>query len=101
MVTHGRRTGKMTVFDEESSKLSFDKRRHSDLKTVRRVHVPEPREEVINGHPVEVIFANINAGITNVFNDYVRKNCDSKGFLKQKNLNEKEADGLKILISQG
>ena len=41
MVTHGRRTGKMTVFDEESSKLSFDKRRHSDLKTVRRVHVPE------------------------------------------------------------
>ena len=55
-----------TVFDEESSTLSFDKRRHSDHKTVRRVDVPEPQEEVINGHPVEVIFANINAGITNV-----------------------------------
>jgi len=86
-----------TVFDEASPKLSFDKRRHSDLKTVRRVDVPEPREETINGHPVEVIFANINTRITNAFNAYVKENCDKNGYLKKKNLNEQQADGLKTL----
>ena len=81
-------TRQKTVYDEENSTLFFDKRRHTDLKTVRRLDPPEPCPQVINGHPVEVVLANINTGIQNIFQDYSEKNCDKNGFVREKNLTE-------------
>ena len=41
-------TRKKTVYDEETATLSFNKKRVTDMKTCRRVHIPEPREESID-----------------------------------------------------
>ena len=88
-------TRQKTVYDEENSTLFFDKRRHTDLKTVRRLDPPEPCPQVINGHPVEVVLANINTGIQNIFQDYSEKNCDKNGFVREKNLTEQQIKGMK------
>ena len=86
-----------TVFDEETSTLSFGRKRVTDMKTCRRVVIPEPREESINGTPVEVALANINSRGENFARQYIKKNCDKNGFHRNQNLSQEEADGIKSL----
>ena len=86
-----------TVFDEETSTLSFARKRVTDMKTCRRVHIPEPREEAINGTPVEVALANINSRGENFARQYIKKNCDKWGNHRNQNLSEEQAEGIKSL----
>ena len=64
------KTREKTVYDEETATLSFNKKRVTDMKTCRRIHIPEPREESINGTPVEVALANINSRGENFARQY-------------------------------
>ena len=69
----------------------------TDMKTCRRVVIPEPREESINGTPVEVALANINSRGENFARQYIKNNCDKNGFHRNQNLSQEEANGIKSL----
>ena len=58
----------------------WNNKRVTDLKTCRRIEIPEPREESINGTPVEVVLANINSRAENFTKQYISKNCDKNGY---------------------
>ena len=59
--------------------------------------IPEPREESINGTPVEVALANINSRGENFARQYIKNNCDKNGFHRNQNLSQEEANGIKSL----
>ena len=57
-------TLKKTVYDEEAGILDFQKKRVTDLKSNRRLIIPEPSENIVNNTPIEVGFANIKTRST-------------------------------------
>ena len=60
---------------------------------------PEPREESVNGTPVEVALANINSRGENFTRQYIQNNCDKNGFPKTQGSTEEQTlkEGLKSL----
>ena len=86
-----------TVYDEENGVLDFRKKRVTDLKTNRRIIIPDPSENIVNNTPIEVGFANIKTRIDNFVKVNMKTKFDQRGFPRKTNLNADEMKGLKSL----
>ena len=56
----------------------------------QRIMIPEARDDNI-----EVVFANMRTRIDNATDDYIRKNCDIKGNIKDSNIDKEEAAAIR------
>ena len=86
-----------TVYEEENGVLDFRKKRVTDLKTNRRIIIPEPSENIINNTPIEVGMANMKTRIDNFVQTNMKQKCDPRGYPRTSNLSSTEAEGLKSL----
>ena len=81
-----------TVYNEATGSLDFAKRRVTDMKTCRRITVPEPGKG-----SDEVVFANLKARAMSAAAAYKREHCDKAGNVKQQNLTDSQKQGLQSL----
>ena len=84
-----------TVLDEENGTMRFSNRRVTDMKTNRRITIPDTMDE-----NMEIVLANMKSRVVAVGKDYIRKNCDSKGHIKATNLKPEEEVGIKKLLKR-
>ena len=80
---------KEKIFDTQSNRLSFNRKRVTDLPTCRRIQLPDPEEENI-----EVEIRNMTQRMKGVVTEYKREYCDDKGRVKSNNLTEQQKRGL-------
>ena len=87
------------IFDVSMSMciLDFQKKRVTDLKSNRRLIIPEPSENIVNNTPIEVGFANIKTRVDNFVTVNMETKCDQKGYPRKSNLSANEMEGLKSL----
>ena len=81
-----------TVYDVAESTINFSKQRVTDLPFNRRITVPPPRDDTS-----EIVFANMKTRIINAAQRYIDLNCDSKGNIRNQNVDKSELEGLKSL----
>ena len=85
-----------TVYDVAESTINFSKQRVTDLLFNRRITVPPPRDDTS-----EIVFANMKTRIVNAAQRYIDLNCDSKGNIKNQNVDKSELEGLEEIIMKG
>ena len=85
-----------TVYDVAESTINFSKQRVTDLLFNRRITVPPPRDDTS-----EIVFANMKTRIVNAAQRYIDLNCDSKGNIKNQNVDKSELEGLEEIMLKG
>ena len=85
-----------TVYDVAESTINFSKQRVTDLLFNRRITVPPPRDDTS-----EIVFANMKTRIVNAAQRYIDLNCDSKGNIKNQNVDKSELEGLEEIKLKG
>ena len=85
-----------TVYDVAESTINFSKQRVTDLLFNRRIIVPPPRDDTS-----EIVFANMKTRIVNAAQRYIDLNCDSKGNIKNQNVDKSELEGLEEIMLKG
>ena len=81
-----------TVSDTERGSMDFSKQRVTDLKTCRRINIPDPRNA-----ETETILANMKGKISAAAMKYIKEKCDERGNIKERNITSEEAAGLRSL----
>ena len=81
------------VFRPNERRLEFSRRRVTDMPTNRDIRIPDPVEPNI-----ETVLDNISCRVNTVANDYIKRRCDKKGNILERNLKPEEQRGLKSLI---
>ena len=85
-----------TVYDVAESTINFSKQRVTDLLFNRRITVPPPRDDTS-----EIVFANMKTRIVNAAQRYIDLNFDSKGNIKNQNVDKSELEGLEEIMLKG
>ena len=78
------------VYDEDTKKISFSKRKVTEIPTNRRVFLPKPVDE-----KTEIGIRNLKNRVMETYQDYKKENCDEKGHIKKDNLSKGQRLGLK------
>ena len=81
-----------TVYDDSTHKLDFNKQRVTDMKSCRRIRLPQPTDT-----RTEVIMVNMLQRVLEKTKNYRETKCDKKGFPRQNNLSKIEKEGLRSL----
>ena len=85
-----------TVYDVAESTINFSKQWVTDLPFNRRITVPPPRDDTS-----EIVFANMKTRIVNAAQRYIDLNFDSKGNIKNQNVDKSELEGLEEIMLKG
>ena len=84
------------TFDEENKVLDFHKQKVTDMKTVRRLHLPEAIDD-----EDELLLQRIKYVVNDEWTKYVKENCNSKGEIrKNTTLTKAQKQGKDELVKQ-
>ena len=83
------------MFRSDEKKMEFARRRVTDMPTNRDIRIPDPVEPNI-----ETVLDYISCRVNTVANDYIKRRCDKKGNILERNLKPEEQRGLKSLIKR-